>query len=104
MLLHVIEYIRGEFHRRNPKTDDIVVSSPTIFYKFSSGEIPIDKKLLECSPKKQKILITLSVTYLGGQWSTKHKKRNAIVSKTVMEENIIKIFGEKVPWNQNQKK
>jgi hypothetical protein len=101
MLLHVIQYTRDEFHRR--KTTTMVVSSPTIFYKVSSGEIVVGDKLRACSPKKQKILVTLSVTFLGGQWSTKHKKRNATVDKETMEKNILKIFGEKIPWKPKKK-
>lgn len=102
MLLHVIQYIRDEFHRQgNPKTT--IISSPLINYKVTSGEITVEEELRQCSQKKTKILITLSVSFLGGQWSTKHKKRNAIVTKTVMEENILKIFGEKIPWKKTTK-
>jgi len=102
MLLHVIQYVRDEFHRR--KETVIIVSSPTVFYKVSSGEITVSEKLHECSPKKLKILVTLSLTFLGGQWSTKHKKRNATVDKKTMEKNIMKIFGEPIPWKPTKTK
>jgi hypothetical protein len=101
MLLHVIKYTRDEFYRRDK--DRIVISSPTIFYKVSHGEITISDKLNGCSKKKLKILVTLSLTFLGGQWDTKHKKRNAIVDKTIMENKIIDIFGEKIPWKKPEK-
>ena len=102
MLLQVIDYIRGEFEKRKDKK--IIISSPLIYYKISSGEIPVSLKLDQCSDKKKKILVTLSITFLGGQWSTKHKKRNATVTKEVMEKNILKIFGEKIPWKPRKLK
>ena len=96
MLLDMLQYIRGEL--RSKKMKSMVVSSPTIYYKMTHDEIPVDEKLKSCSPNKLNILITLSLTYLGGEWTTKHKKRNATIKKETMENNVIKIFGKRVPW------
>ena len=104
ILLWTIDYVRNEFKRQgDPET--IIVSSPTVYYKVTTGELTMDSDIIEnCSNKKIKMLITSSLTFLGGDWSTVHKKRNATITKTAMEKNIITIFGEKIPWNQGKSK
>jgi hypothetical protein len=102
VMLVVINHIRGLFEDKGDMS--IVVSSRTIQYKIEIGQIQVEEILKNMAPRKLRLLISLSMTFLGGQWETKHNRRNALMNKETMETQIKEIFGRSIPWKTTQKK